>query len=94
MKIDNTAALKSDDQHSELRWWTEAELLASPDITPQHQSLFPPALTARPLLRVTARASAVYCAPRGDPRMGLDLCCACFGAFSMTMAGRPPLNMD
>ena len=32
LKIDDTAALKSDDQHSELRWWTEADLLASPDV--------------------------------------------------------------
>jgi len=32
LKIDDTAALKSDDQHRELRWWTEAGLLASPDV--------------------------------------------------------------
>ncbi len=32
LKIDDAAALKSDDQHSELRWWTEADLLASPDV--------------------------------------------------------------
>ena len=32
LKIDDTTALRSDDQHSELRWWTEADLLASPDV--------------------------------------------------------------
>lgn len=32
LKIDDTAAIKSDDQHSELRWWDEADLLASPDV--------------------------------------------------------------
>jgi colanic acid biosynthesis protein WcaH len=32
LRIDDTAALKSDHQHSELRWWTKADLLASPDV--------------------------------------------------------------
>lgn len=32
LRLDDTAALKPDDQHSELRWWTEADLLASPDV--------------------------------------------------------------
>jgi colanic acid biosynthesis protein WcaH len=32
LKIDHTAALTADDQHSELRWWTESDLLASPDV--------------------------------------------------------------
>ena len=29
LKLDDTAALKADSQHSEFRWWTEDELLAS-----------------------------------------------------------------
>jgi colanic acid biosynthesis protein WcaH len=32
LKIDDTAAIRSDDQHRELRWWTEVDLLASPDV--------------------------------------------------------------
>ncbi len=32
LKIDDTAALKADDQHRELRWWTMSDLLASPDV--------------------------------------------------------------
>ena len=32
LRIDDIAALKPDNQHSELRWWTEADLLASPDV--------------------------------------------------------------
>ena len=32
LKIAAGAAFKADDQHRELRWWTEAELLASPDV--------------------------------------------------------------
>ncbi|HUI14531.1 MAG TPA: GDP-mannose mannosyl hydrolase [Xanthobacteraceae bacterium] len=42
LKIDDTAALKSDDQHSELRWWTEAELLASPHVHHNTKAYFRP----------------------------------------------------
>jgi len=42
LKIDDTAALKSDDQHSELRWWNEAELLASKQVHPNAKAYFTP----------------------------------------------------
>ena len=32
LRLDDTAALRADDQHSALRWWAKADLLASPNV--------------------------------------------------------------
>ena len=40
LEIADRAALKQDDQHSELRWWQEADLLASPKVHPNTKAYF------------------------------------------------------
>ena len=40
LKIDDTASIRSDDQHRELRWWNEADLLASPDVHDNAKAYF------------------------------------------------------
>jgi colanic acid biosynthesis protein WcaH len=40
LKIDDTTALEPDDQHRELRWWSEAELLASPEVHDNAKAYF------------------------------------------------------
>jgi colanic acid biosynthesis protein WcaH len=40
LKLDNCAALKADAQHSELGWWTEPELLASPKVHDNTKAYF------------------------------------------------------
>jgi colanic acid biosynthesis protein WcaH len=40
LRLDNSAALKADAQHSELGWWAEAELLASPKVHDNAKAYF------------------------------------------------------
>ena len=40
LRLDNNAPLKADAQHSELRWWAEAELLASPKVHDNTKAYF------------------------------------------------------
>jgi GDP-mannose mannosyl hydrolase len=40
LKIDKTAAIKADDQHRELRWWSEPDLLSSPKVHPNTKAYF------------------------------------------------------
>jgi colanic acid biosynthesis protein WcaH len=40
LKPGNTAALIADDQHSELRWWDEPDLLASPQVHDNTKAYF------------------------------------------------------
>jgi colanic acid biosynthesis protein WcaH len=40
LKINDTAALQSDSQHSELRWWSESELLRSPQVHDNAKAYF------------------------------------------------------
>jgi colanic acid biosynthesis protein WcaH len=47
LEIAQAAAIRGDDQHSELRWWDEAELLASPNVHPNAKAYFRAAQSAR-----------------------------------------------
>jgi colanic acid biosynthesis protein WcaH len=40
LKLADTAALKMDAQHSELRWWTQSELLDSPQVHDNAKAYF------------------------------------------------------
>ena len=40
LKIDDAASIRPDDQHREMRWWTEAKLLASPDVHANAKAYF------------------------------------------------------
>jgi colanic acid biosynthesis protein WcaH len=40
LELDDTAALAADAQHSEFRWWDEAELLASPRVHDNTKAYF------------------------------------------------------
>jgi colanic acid biosynthesis protein WcaH len=40
LKLDDLSAIKADAQHSELRWWSEAELLASPQVHDNAKAYF------------------------------------------------------
>jgi colanic acid biosynthesis protein WcaH len=40
LKLADTAALKMDSQHSELRWWTQSELLDSPQVHDNAKAYF------------------------------------------------------
>jgi colanic acid biosynthesis protein WcaH len=40
LKLDDTTALQSDTQHSELRWWSESELLRSPQVHDNAKAYF------------------------------------------------------